>query len=125
MVEVLFVHLPNITSSFLELHPNYNIKRSPLVALFFIKIMKLGNAKTKNMKLTISKIDKVLWEGEAHSVTAPGSGGELTILSHHMPLITTLTAGKITVRVEEGKPEEFMVDSGFIEVGKDETVILV
>jgi len=77
------------------------------------------------MKLTISKIDKVLWEGEALSVTVPGTGGELTILTHHMPLITTLKAGKITVRNPESKPEEFMIDSGFLEVGKDETVILV
>ena len=77
------------------------------------------------MKLTISKIDKVLWEGEALSVTVPGTGGELTILTHHMPLITTLTAGKVTVRQEESKPQEFMIDSGFLEVGKDETVILV
>lgn len=77
------------------------------------------------MKLTISKIDKVLWEGEALSVTVPGTGGELTILAHHMPLITTLKAGKVTVRKGESKPEEFIIDSGFLEVGKDETVILV
>ncbi len=77
------------------------------------------------MKLTISKIDKVLFHGEAYSVTVPGSGGELTILAHHMPIITTLVAGKITVKHEEGTPEEFMIDSGFLEVGKDETVILV
>lgn len=77
------------------------------------------------MKLTISKIDKVLFSGEADSVTVPGSGGELTILAHHMPIITTLVAGKITVKKGEGNPEEFTIDSGFLEVGKDETVILV
>lgn len=77
------------------------------------------------MKLTISKIDKVLFSGEADSVTVPGASGELTILAHHMPIITTLVAGKITVKHGEEKPEEFMIDSGFLEVGKDETVILV
>lgn len=77
------------------------------------------------MKLTISKIDRVLWRGDADSVTVPGAAGEMTILAHHMPIITTLVAGKITVKQEGGNAEEFMIDSGFLEVGKDETVILV
>lgn len=77
------------------------------------------------MKLTISKIDKVLWSGDADSVTVPGTAGELTILAHHMPIITTLVSGKITVKYAEGSPEEFTIDSGFLEVGKEETVILV
>ena len=77
------------------------------------------------MKLTISKIDKVLWSGDAESVTVPGAAGEMTILAHHMPVITTLAKGKITVKHGEGSIEEFSVDSGFLEVGKDETVILV
>ncbi len=77
------------------------------------------------MKLTIAQIDKVLHSGEALSVTVPAAGGEMTILGHHMPLITTLRAGTITVR-EEGKPDaEFPIDSGFLEIGKTETVILV
>lgn len=77
------------------------------------------------MKLTIAQIDKVLHSGEAVSVTVPAAGGEMTILAHHMPLITTLKKGTITVR-EEGKHDVvFQVDSGFLEIGKTETVILV
>lgn len=77
------------------------------------------------MKLTISKIDQILFSGEAESVTVPGAAGEMTILSHHMPLITTLKAGKLLVKDAEGKKEEFSITSGFLEVGKNETVILV
>ncbi len=77
------------------------------------------------MKLTISKIDKVLWAGDAESVTVPSTGGELTILAHHMPLITTLKAGTIIVKKKDEKPEKFEISSGFLEVGKTETVILV
>lgn len=77
------------------------------------------------MKLTISKIDKVLFSGEADSVTVPAADGVMTILTHHMPLITTLKAGMIIVKHKEGKPEEFAITSGFLEVGKTETVILV
>jgi F-type H+-transporting ATPase subunit epsilon len=77
------------------------------------------------MKLTIAQIDKVLWSGGADSVTVPSTAGVLTILSHHMPLITTLKAGTIVVKHKEGESEEFPITSGFLEVGKKETVILV
>ncbi|HEY9585336.1 MAG TPA: F0F1 ATP synthase subunit epsilon [Candidatus Paceibacterota bacterium] len=77
------------------------------------------------MKLTISKIDEVLFSGEAESVTVPGAAGEMTVLSHHMPLITTLKAGKVIIKQKEGKHEEFSIGSGFLEVGKTETAILI
>ena len=77
------------------------------------------------MKLTIAQIDRVLYSGEATSVNVPGTGGEMAILSHHMPLITTLKSGTITVR-EIGKTDvTFPIESGFLEVGKTETVILL
>ena len=77
------------------------------------------------MKLTITKIDKILWQGEAESVTVPATEGEMTILSHHMPLVTILKKGKITVKPKEGPKEDYHVNSGFLEIGKTETVILV
>ena len=77
------------------------------------------------MKLTISQIDKVLLSDDVESVTVPGTSGEMTVLAHHMPLITTLKRGTITVKHKEGKPEVFEIDSGFLEIGKTETVILV
>ncbi|MDO8521567.1 MAG: F0F1 ATP synthase subunit epsilon [bacterium] len=77
------------------------------------------------MKLTIAKIDKILFSGEAESVTVPGTAGEMTILAHHMPLITTLKSGTIVVKQKEGEPTTYPLTSGFLEVGKTETVILV
>ena len=77
------------------------------------------------MKLTIAKIDQILFSGEAESVTVPGAAGEMTILTHHMPLITTLKAGTVLVKTKDEKPREFSITSGFLEVGKSETVILV
>ena len=77
------------------------------------------------MKLTISKIDKILFSGDADSVTVPGSDGEMTILAHHMPLITTLKAGVVTVKIKDANPLTFPVISGFLEVGKEGTVILL
>ncbi len=77
------------------------------------------------MKLTVAKIDKILFSGSAESVQVPGSTGEMTILSHHMPLITTLKKGKVIVHPVDKTQEEFDIESGFLEVRKDETTILV
>ncbi len=77
------------------------------------------------MKLTIAQIDKVLWKGDATSVTVPGVDGVMTILAHHMPLIATLKEGTILVKETEGATKEFPIVKGFVEVGKEETVVLV
>lgn len=77
------------------------------------------------MKLTISKIDKILWSGEAESVSVPATDGAMTILPHHMPIITTLKAGVIVVKSANAEPISFTIEKGFLEVGKSETVILV
>jgi F-type H+-transporting ATPase subunit epsilon len=77
------------------------------------------------MKLTISKIDQILFSGDALSVTVPASGGEMTILAHHMPLITTLKSGTIKLVQDDKDDLHFPVESGFLKIGKTETVILL
>ncbi|MBC7836568.1 F0F1 ATP synthase subunit epsilon, partial [Acetobacteraceae bacterium] len=50
------------------------------------------------MHVTIARVDELLYDGEARSLTVPGSAGEMTLLSEHEPLISTLKPGLITVR---------------------------
>jgi len=76
------------------------------------------------MKLTITQVDKVLFSGDAESVLVPGAEGEMVVLSHHMPLIATLKAGEIIVKAS-GAEQRFPITSGFVDVGKTETTILV
>lgn len=59
--------------------------------------------------------DRLLYEGPADMVLAPGSEGELGILPNHAPLLTTLKLGVLTVR--NGEEEEvFTVAGGVMEV---------
>ncbi len=78
------------------------------------------------MKVVIAKVDQVLYEGEAYSLTVSGSEGQMTVLSHHEPLITTLKKGEASVRIErDTEPQRFAVDGGILEVhGNGATVIL-
>ncbi len=60
---------------------------------------------------------------EADFVRAPGLGGELGVLPHHIPLMTPLRTGEVLVR--DGNREEFLfVAGGFLEVLPDRVVIL-
>ncbi len=42
--------------------------------------------------------------------------GEITVLDHHEPLITTLSAGPIKIVDNSGKEHFFTITSGFLEV---------
>ena len=79
------------------------------------------------MLLTIAQVDRVLFEGEVYSVNCPGKEGELTVLAHHVPLITTLKRGVIHVRrrKEDQSQEEFPIEHGLLEVYKDGATILL
>ena len=78
------------------------------------------------LHLTIATVDKKLFSGDVYSATCIGNDGELTILAHHMPLITTLIKGSVRVRVSKNGDEKiFEIDRGLLEVGNNKATILV
>ena len=66
------------------------------------------------MTLEILTPDKKVFEGEASSVTLPGTMGSFEILNHHAPIVSTLQDGPITVR-GSGKEEVFFIKGGVVE----------
>jgi F-type H+-transporting ATPase subunit epsilon len=78
------------------------------------------------MKLSLKIVtpERVVYEGEADSVSAMTDTGEVTVLPGHLPLVSTMRAGELRVRT--GGTETLMVAStGFLEVkGGNEVVIL-
>ncbi len=68
------------------------------------------------MKVAVYSLKRILFEGEAISVTAETVDGEITVLNHHRPLVTMLKTGVLKV-VDAAKQEHFMnLSSGFLEV---------
>jgi len=62
--------------------------------------------------------DRLVFEGDADIVIAPGEAGEMGILPHHSPLLSTLKYG--VLRVRRGDSEEvFTIAGGIIEVQPD------
>jgi F-type H+-transporting ATPase subunit epsilon len=77
------------------------------------------------MKLTIAKIDEVLFQGTVKSVTCPGGQGELTVLPGHLPLVTILKKGKVKILTSSQEETEVEMEKGILEVTKEEVIILI
>ncbi len=67
--------------------------------------------------------DRVVYQGDADMVLLPGTDGEMGILPHHAPLLTTLKYGIIKVRLQ-GQESIFTVAGGIAEVQPDILTIL-
>jgi len=57
----------------------------------------------------------MVFQGDADIVVLPGSAGEMGVLPHHVPLLTTLKYGFIKVRTK-GHEEIFTVAGGVAEI---------
>ena len=78
----------------------------------------------KSFQLDIVAPDKVVFRGEATSVTAAGVLGSFQVLYNHAPLLSQLSAGQLTVRDITGDERLYAVGGGFAEVRNNHVVIL-
>lgn len=67
--------------------------------------------------------DRPLFSGPVDIVVAPGAEGEMGILPHHAPLLTTLRYGVLKVRAGE-REEVFAIGGGVMEVQPDAVTVL-
>jgi F-type H+-transporting ATPase subunit epsilon len=79
----------------------------------------------KLLKLTISKVDAPVFDGDVVSVTVPGTEGEMTILADHTALISVLKSGVITVLSEGGKKESYDSAGGTLEISNNHATVLI
>lgn len=76
------------------------------------------------MYVRIAKVGQALFEGEALSVSVPGTEGDMTILPHHSALISALRDGTVKVLTSE-TTETFEITKGLIEVSNNEVIVLL
>ena len=75
-------------------------------------------------KLSIVTPERIVFNGTAESIIAPGIMGYIGILAHHAPLMTALSNGKLTVRLENGKEALYDIQGGMLEVSSNQVTIL-
>ena len=67
--------------------------------------------------------DRTVFAGDVDIVVLPGAVGEMGILPHHAPVLTTLKYGVVKVR-KNGQEELFSVAGGVAEVQPDIVTVL-
>jgi F-type H+-transporting ATPase subunit epsilon len=68
--------------------------------------------------------ERIVFQDDVAMVVAPGIQGQLGILPHHAPLMTSLTCGELVIYREGLEDEYIAIGGGFMEVGSNHVTIL-
>ena len=77
-----------------------------------------------NFKLEIISPERIFFSDDVKMVTLPSYEGDMSILKHHISIITFLRPGIIKVQKNDGSFEEFFVQDGTVEYLHDNLVVL-
>jgi F-type H+-transporting ATPase subunit epsilon len=80
-------------------------------------------AESVPIQLEIVTPEKLAYSDTVDEVVVPGSEGELGILPHHTPLVTTLGVGELRIK-KGGQEESFAIAGGFMQVRPDRVVVM-
>lgn len=75
------------------------------------------------LQLEIVTPERLAYSDTVDAVFCPGSDGELGILPHHAPLLSTLGLGELRIR-KGGQEESFAIAGGFLQVRPDKVVVM-
>jgi F-type H+-transporting ATPase subunit epsilon len=75
------------------------------------------------IQLEIVTPERLAYSDMVDSVQLPGSEGELGVLPHHAPLVSTLGVGELRIR-KGGVEESFAIVGGFLQVRPDRVVVM-
>ena len=73
--------------------------------------------------LVIVTPSDMAFEGEVRNVLAPGTDGYFEVLTGHVPMLTSLQPGLLTIRNDEGRTQ-YTVSGGFVEVLRSQVTVL-
>lgn len=76
------------------------------------------------IKFKIVTPEKNIYENEIFQVTIPTVEGEITILPHHIPLVSVLKAGELRLKDKTGE-HSLAISGGFLEVKGDNEVVIL
>ena len=79
----------------------------------------------KLLEVLIIDPDKIIYEGQATKVFAPGPYGEVAFLPHHAPLYSELSSGKVSIEESGGKLVTKEIEGGVVRIKNNTIKILV
>ncbi len=75
--------------------------------------------------LQVLNLQGIVFEGGVRSITAPGFEGEFTVLPHHIPFLTSLKKGTITIRMPSEEKYVEVKEKGVFEMYQNRATILL
>ncbi len=77
-----------------------------------------------NFNLEIISPEKIIFSDSVRMVTLPSYEGDMSILKHHISIITFLRPGIIKVQKKDDNFEELFIEDGTVEYINDSLVVL-
>ena len=80
----------------------------------------------KKFHLTIAEVGKNIFDGEAVSVTLPGSDGMFTVLAHHEAFVSPLKVGEAKITTPDGEHQTVTLSvAGIAEVSNNQATVIL
>jgi F-type H+-transporting ATPase subunit epsilon len=77
------------------------------------------------MTLEILTPETKLYSGDVYGIQLPGIAGSFEVLDRHAPLVAALGKGNIKVLKTKTDITNYSIQSGFVEVLNNKTIVLV
>lgn len=78
----------------------------------------------KFIKIKIVTPERIVFEGEAESLSVMTETGEITVLPDHIPLVTSLRPGEMRLK-QNGEEQLMVVSTGFLEVRPGNQIVIL
>jgi F-type H+-transporting ATPase subunit epsilon len=77
-----------------------------------------------SFKFELVSPERLLVSEDVISVVVPGSEGEMTVMAHHAPVMTTMRPGIIEAKNVDGETSRYVVYGGFADILPDSCTLL-
>ena len=77
-----------------------------------------------SLTVSVVSVDRNVWSGEATSLVAATTEGEIGILAGHEPVLAVLKPGVVRIKPVDGPEIKVVVDGGFFSVDSNEVRVL-
>lgn len=77
------------------------------------------------MKIAIHSMQQTLYDGTAEKLICETPLGQITVLDHHLPLITQIMGPSLAVVQKTGERAEIKLSGGFLEIRPGSDVIIL
>ncbi|MEN9741776.1 MAG: hypothetical protein RIR66_732 [Actinomycetota bacterium] len=77
-----------------------------------------------NLNVAVVSVDRNIWSGEAKSLIAKTTEGEIGILAGHEPLLSLLVDGVVRVEGTDGDKIQVSISGGFLAVDNNSVRVL-